>query len=102
MRYRQLITQRSSAQIVGLFIVFPILAGLGILCHLVWLIAVDSGRFTTSDWFWQVGWYGLIGFGVLTALPAAGYQELMRRRNASVSPGEQTAKTIDEANATRK
>lgn len=78
------IADRSAAQVVWLFIVLPVVAGVGILCHVAWLVAwlvaVEGGRFTAVDGFWQVGLYGLLGLGVVTALPAAGYQELRRRK----------------------
>jgi hypothetical protein len=82
MRGGRPIAERSAAQIVWLFIVLPVLAGVGILCHLVWIVTVGGSRFTAADWFWQVGWYGLLGLGVMTALPAAGCQELRRRKRA--------------------
>jgi hypothetical protein len=79
MRAGQPIEKRSVFMIVCLFFVLPVLAGGGMLCHLGWYIISEGGQFTTSDWF-GMAWNGLIGFGVTTSLPAAGYQELRRRR----------------------
>jgi membrane protein implicated in regulation of membrane protease activity len=86
MRAGKPIAERSALQIVVLFLVLPILAGGGILCFTL-INAVDRGReFTAGDWFWQVGWIGLLGLGVMSALPAAGWQELRRRRNRPLTP----------------
>jgi hypothetical protein len=80
------IAERSALLIVVLFLVLPILPGGGILCFTL-LNAVDRGReFTAGDWFWQVGWFGLLGLCVMVALPAAGWQELRRRRNRPPTP----------------
>jgi hypothetical protein len=80
MRMGKPIAERSTAGIIFLFMVLPILAGVIILCFTT-VNALARGReFTAGDWFWQVGWFGLLGLGLLLGLPASGWKELRRRK----------------------
>lgn len=82
------IANRSTAGVVLMFIVIPLLAG----AASVWWVVVNavarSRDFTAGDWFWQVGWGGLLGVGLAVGLPAVGWQELRRRRNAAANRAE--------------
>jgi hypothetical protein len=72
-------SERTTAEIIGLFIVAPVLAGVAIVCFAVWNAAARGREFTVADWVCQVGWFGLLGLAVMLGLPAAGWQELRRR-----------------------
>jgi hypothetical protein len=80
------IESRSAVNIVLMFFVLPILAGLAILTFTIVQIIKHGHEFTASDWFWQVGWFGLLGLLLMTALPATGYQEFQRRRRLPSLP----------------
>ena len=53
-----------------------------------------GGRFAGADWLGQVAWCGLLGLGLMTAIPAAGWQELRRRRREAVSGARNASKPI--------
>jgi hypothetical protein len=72
--------ERSTPGLIGMFFVFPILAGGALLSMTITIAVRESVSFTASDWFWKVGWSGLLALGLMTALPAAGWQELAKRR----------------------
>lgn len=74
------IEKRSRFNLIGMFFVVPILVGLAILTFTVVQIVKRGHEFTASEWFWQVGWFGLLGLLAMTALPATGYREFQRRR----------------------
>ena len=66
-----------------MFFILPILAGIAVLTFMTRQIIQHGHEFTASEWFWQVGWFGLLGVLLMTALPAAGYQEFQRRRTVA-------------------
>ena len=67
--------ERSDTGIILMFIVLPIPTG-SILFALVVNVMTHGRSFTALDWLGQVVWFGLLGLGVMTCLPAAGWQEL--------------------------
>lgn len=89
--------ERSTAGIILMFIVLPVLTGIAILFALVVNVATHGRSFTTMDWLYQVVWFGLLGLGVMTALPAAGWQELRRRKGSRQAEGKE-----DQAKKVRK
>lgn len=73
------ITERSTAGVVWLFIVFPVLFG-GLVATVAVTLAVKAARESGAiDWCGLV-WLGLLVLGLTTALPATGLRELRRRR----------------------
>lgn len=78
-RYKDM-SERSNPEIVWGFLVLPFLTGIAILVALVANAFANSATFTAMDWLGQVVWLGLLGLGMMTALPAAGWQELQRRK----------------------
>ena len=76
----QPIESRSTAGLIIMYFGVPILAGLAILTFIVVQIVNRGHELTASEWFWQVGWLGLLGLAAMTALPAAGYREFQRRK----------------------
>jgi hypothetical protein len=88
------ISERTTAELVGVFIVLPVLLG-GLLVTVVVCNAVArAGSFTLGDWFWQVVWVGLLGLGLAVSLPAVAFQEF-RRRRAQRSAGAEANTTAD-------
>ena len=68
-----------------LFVV-PVLAGGAIVSWVVVRVVTAAGDLTAAEWIWEVGWFGLLGLALATGLPAAGWQELQRRRQAVTGP----------------
>lgn len=77
----QPISQRSTAEVVSLFIVLPVIAGITLFSFTIGNLLIHRETSTLSDWCWQLGVGGFLSFGLVAAIPAAGYQELRRRRN---------------------
>ncbi len=77
---RALITERSTANIVIMFFAFPVLAGLALLCWTIFNASAWYSESTKGNWFSQVAFGLIFGLLIMTALPAAGWQELRRRR----------------------
>jgi hypothetical protein len=71
---------RTTAEVVLMFVVVPPLIGTAILIYTLVNVVARSREFTAADWFWQVAWFGLLGVGLAVGLPAAGWQEIQRRR----------------------
>ena len=65
--------ERSNAEIVGIFLVLPILSGIAILVAMVANAVANSEGFTAMAWLGQVVWFGLLGLGLMSCLPAAGW-----------------------------
>ena len=81
------ITERSALGIVWMFFVFPIAVG-GAFTTFIVVRTIASGRqFTTGQWLGEVIFCGLLGLGIMTCLPAAGWQELSRRRRVKREEG---------------
>lgn len=72
--------QRSTLEVVLVFIAAPIPIGIAILTFARDHAIANGHQFTISEWFFQVVWFGLLGLGLLFALPATGLQELDNRR----------------------
>lgn len=73
---------RTNLEVVLVFMVFPVPVGIAILA-MTGLNALAHGHlFTASDWLFQVVWCGLLGLGILLALPAVGIEELTKRSRA--------------------
>jgi hypothetical protein len=72
--------ERSTFNIVKMFIVLPVLAGVGLAIVVVWNAAKHGADFTFVDWLFQVGWGSCMAFGLIVGLPAVGVTELRRRR----------------------
>src|SRR5262245_22952694 len=74
------IEKRSRFNLIWMLFIGPSLEGLAILTFSVVQIVKRGHEFTASGWFWQVGWFGLLGLLLMTAGPATGYREFHRRR----------------------
>ncbi|CAN5127655.1 hypothetical protein BH10PLA2_BH10PLA2_24780 [soil metagenome] len=79
-RYNKPIGKWTYAEICFLFFAFPICSGLGLLAFTLLNAWHRANDLSVADWCWQVGYTGLLGLGLCTALPAAGWQELARRQ----------------------
>lgn len=66
-------------ELIGMFVVFPILFGGGILTAVVHNAVKHADSFTFVDWLFQVGLVGCIALGVMFALPTTAWRELQRR-----------------------
>jgi hypothetical protein len=85
----KLITERSAKELVGIFVVLPVLVGVGILAVVVRNAMVNAATFTFADWFWHVVWASLVGLAIATALPVVAIQEFRRRRAQRAASAEQ-------------
>jgi uncharacterized integral membrane protein len=74
------LAERSMANVIWMFMILPIIAGAAILVFAVVNVVANGREFTAADWLWQVGWFGLLGLGLMTAFPIVGWRELRRRR----------------------
>jgi hypothetical protein len=79
--------ERSTAGVVGMFFVVPVLAGGAIVSWVVARVVTTAADLTAGEWLWEVGWFGLLGLALATGLPAAGWQELRRRRGRPAVTG---------------
>ena len=77
---------RSTADVVLMFLVLSPLAGVALLCWVAVNAVAHAGEFVAADWFWQVGWAGLLGVALTIGPPAAGWRELQRRREVVAQP----------------
>lgn len=77
--------ERSTAEIVCMFIILPVVGGVALLSFGVVNVVTNGWQFSVADWFWQVVWLGVLGFGLVAALPAVGWQELRHRRTAQTA-----------------
>jgi hypothetical protein len=84
----KLITKRSAAELVGMFVVLPVVVGVYILAVVVRHAMVNAATFTFADWFWHVGWASLVGLAIATALPVVAIQEFRRRRAQTATSPE--------------
>jgi|SRR5262245_11421614 len=79
--------ERSTWNIVKVFIAFQILLG-GIILAMVVAAVVKYGHgFTVKDWLCQVAGGGFLGLAAMVALPAVGIAELRKRRRAGQAGG---------------
>jgi hypothetical protein len=74
------IAERSTAEIVGVFVVLPILLGGVIMTMVIRNAVANAAEFGATEWFWQVVFVGLLGLIVALGPPAAALQEFRRRR----------------------
>jgi hypothetical protein len=70
----------SRAEIYFVFFALPIVGGSGLLAFTLFNAWRQANDLSVADSFWQVGCMSLLALGLCTALPAAGWQELTRRR----------------------
>jgi hypothetical protein len=84
----RLITERSAKELIGIFLVLPILVGVGILAVVIRNAILNAAIYTFADWFWHVGWAAVVGLAVTATLPAVAIQEFRRRRAQRASSSE--------------
>jgi hypothetical protein len=84
----KLIAERSAKELIGIFVVLPVLVGVGILAVVIRNAMVNAATYTFADWFWQVGWASVVGLAVATTLPVVAIQEFRRRRAQRASSAE--------------
>jgi hypothetical protein len=84
----KLIAERSAKELIGIFVVMPVLVGVGILAVVMRNAMVNAATYTFADWFWHVGWASVVGLAVATTLPLVAIQEFRRRRAQRVSSAE--------------
>ena len=84
----KLIAERSAKELIGIFVVLPVLVGVGILAVVVRNAMVNAATYTFADWFWHVGWASVVGLAITTTLPVIATQELRRRRAQRASSAE--------------
>ena len=84
----KLIAERSAQELIGIFVVLPVLVGVGILAVVIRNATVNAANYTFADWFWRVGWASVVGLAVATTLPVVAIQEFRRRRAQRVSSAE--------------
>ena len=84
----KLIAERSAQELIGIFVVLPVLVGVGILAVVVRNAMANAATYTFADWFWHVGWASVVGLAVATTLPVVAIQEFRRRRAQRVSSAE--------------
>jgi hypothetical protein len=84
----KLIAERSAEELIGIFVVFPVLVGVGILAVVIRNGLVKAATYTFADWFWHVGWASVVGLAVATTLPVVAIQEFRRRRAQRASSAE--------------
>lgn len=84
------IEDRTKGELIGMFIVAPIVAG-G--CMLGWTIlnaATHSADLSIKDWLWQA-WLSVVGLVLLFGLPAVGWGELLKRKRKEDAPPAELA-----------
>lgn len=80
MRRGKPIEERTTLELVGLFVVLPMIFG-GLLVVFVIRNAVTNiGTFTLRDWIGQFAFAGLLGLSITVALPCVALQEFRKRR----------------------
>lgn len=80
------IEERTKAELIGMFIVGPILTGGGMLFWVVVNTATHWAEFSLKDWLWQVVWFGGVGLVLMFGLPAVGWAELRKRKQKGGGP----------------
>lgn len=71
---------RSTAEVVAVFLIGPILFGAGLLGFAAFMMIDGRKELSLGQWLFQIGFLCMLGLGLLTALPAVGWQELRKRR----------------------
>jgi len=84
----KLITERSAKELIGIFVVLPVLVGVGLLAVVVRNAMVNAAIFKFADWFWHVGWASVVGLAIGITLPVVAIQEFRRRRALRASSTE--------------
>jgi hypothetical protein len=74
--------ERSTWNILKVFIVAPILMGGFIVAMVVAAVVKYGHGFTAQDWLCQVAGGGFLGLAVMVALPTVGIAELRKRTRA--------------------
>lgn len=77
-------SERSVPGVVGMFFVLPLLVGGALLAGAIVLALKRDGEPGAPEGYGGVAWMGLLALGLITALPAAGWQELRKRRALKV------------------
>lgn len=80
---------RSNVEVIGVFVVMPVVFGLAVMIFCVWNAITHGAEFSASDWFWQVGWFGLLGMGLTICLPYVGVTEIRKRRRMANGKADQ-------------
>lgn len=88
MRAGKPISERSTAGVIGTFIVFPVLFGFVLLAVLCRWASANARDFTLADWARLLG-VGVLVSASMTALPAVGWREWQRRRMPNPPPPTQ-------------
>jgi hypothetical protein len=76
----KLIAERSAKELIGVFVVLPVVVGVGILAVVIRSAMMNAATYSFADWFWHVGWASVVGVAVATTLPVVAIQEFRRRR----------------------
>jgi hypothetical protein len=80
------IEERTKAELIGMFLVGPIVIGVAMLTWTVLYTAKHWPEFSLKEWLWQVGWPGVVGLVLTFGLPSAGCAELQKRRQRAGGP----------------